>query len=348
MPVIETTDLTKRYRLKWLKKLTAVDGISVSVERGQVFGFLGPNGSGKTTLIRVLLGIITPPAGEVRLLGRSGRRGLHVARQRVGATLETPNFYPYLTGRQNLKLVANVKRAPPAEIDRVLELVGLDDRQKDLFEKYSLGMKQRLALAATVIGDPELVILDEPTNGLDPEGMREIREVIHRLADRGKTIFLSSHLLWEVEKTCTHVAIIKEGRLVRQASIDEIVRTGVLVEVASADLDALEQAVGDFPGARMAWRDDGRVIVELERDERASLNRWLADRGMDLTHLATHRRSLEDVFIELTGEGTGGGTEEGTDEGSGEGSGEGDAVRGGPTGGVDGSGERRARGRGER
>lgn len=300
MTVIETTDLTKRYRLKWFKKLVAVDQISFTVERGQVFGFLGPNGSGKTTTIGMLLGIITPTAGRVRLLGRAGRHGLHEARQRVGATLETPNFYPYLTGRQNLRLVANVKGAGPTEIDRVLELVGLEGRAKDLFEKYSLGMKQRLALAATMMGDPHLVVLDEPGNGLDPEGMREIREIILRLADQGKTIFLSSHLLWEVEKTCTHVAIIKEGRLIRQASVDEIVRAGVLVETASDDLDLLEDAVRDFPETRLAWRDDGRVIAELGDDVRAELNRWLAERGVHLTHLARHRRSLEDVFIELT------------------------------------------------
>ena len=302
MPVIETTGLTKRYRLKWFRSLTAVDGISFTVERGQVFGFLGPNGSGKTTTIGMLLGIITPTAGEVSLMGRSGPRGLHEARQRVGATLETPNFYPYLTGLQNLRLVANVKGAGREEIDRVLELVGLTGREKDLFEKYSLGMKQRLALAATMVGDPELVILDEPANGLDPEGMREIREVILRLAGMGKTIFLSSHILSEVERTCTHVAIIKEGRLVRQASVDEIVRAGVLVELGADDLGGLEGAVGGFPGARKAWRDDGRVIAELDADDRAGLNRWLAGRGIHLTHLARHRRSLEDVFIELTGD----------------------------------------------
>lgn len=300
--VIQTLDLTKRYRVKRLRRITAVDGISFQVERGQVFGFLGPNGSGKTTTIGMLLGIITPTAGQVRLLGRGGPAGLHEARQRVGATLETPNFYPYLSGRDNLRLVANVKGVGRTDVDRVLEMVGLAGRKKDPFEKYSLGMKQRLALAATMLGDPDVVILDEPANGLDPEGMKEIREIILGLAAQGKTIFLSSHLLSEVEKTCTHVAIIKEGRLIRQASVEEIVHTGVLLNLRAPDPAALLREVAGFPGAREAWADDPDVVVELDEDRPQDLNRWLGERGIHLMHLSHRRRSLEDVFIELTGD----------------------------------------------
>jgi ABC-type multidrug transport system ATPase subunit len=296
MNVIETHQLTKRYRTQ-----LAVDAISFDVEEGQVFGFLGPNGSGKTTTIGMLLGIISANAGDVRLFERYGRAELHVARRRIGATLETPNFYPYMSGRDNLRIVANVKGVAHRRIDEVLDLVGLAARRKDRFAAYSLGMKQRLAIAATMIGNPELVILDEPANGLDPEGMREIREIIGRLADQGKTIFLSSHLLWEVERTCTHVAVIKKGSIVRQASVDELVGSGVVVGLTAPDPDALALAVGEYPGTS-AVRADGRdVVADLRDDDLASLNRFLAGRGIWVSHLARRRRSLEDAFMELTG-----------------------------------------------
>ena len=189
-PIIQTFGLSKRYRTT-----TAVDDISFRVERGQVFGFLGPNGAGKTTTIGLLLGIITPTAGRFELFGGATAAELHAARGRIGAPLETSNFYPYLSGRDNLRIVANVKGRDWAEVEQALDLVGLGRRAKQKFKAYSLGMKQRLALAATMLGDPELIILDEPANGLDPEGMREIREIIRGLGERGKTIFLSSHLL---------------------------------------------------------------------------------------------------------------------------------------------------------
>lgn len=299
MPVIETFGLTKRYR-----KTLAVDAASFSVERGQVFGFLGPNGSGKTTTIGVLLGIITPTRGRFTLFGKDGARALHAARQRIGATLEYPNFYPYLSGRDNLRIVANVKGASRRDIDEVLEVVGLTRRQKGAFKTYSLGMKQRLALAATMLGDPELIILDEPANGLDPDGMREIRGIIGTLADRGKTIFLSSHLLWEVERTCTHVAIIKKGRIVQQASVAQIQESGVLAELGAAgDVERLRSLVAEYPGARTAEVRGERVVAELEDDDLGALNRYVAGQGLYLSHLALRHKSLEDVFMELTSTG---------------------------------------------
>lgn len=296
-PVIETTGLTKRFGYK-----TAVDGISFTVERGQIFGFLGPNGSGKTTTIGMLLGIINATAGSFRLLGEGSRRGLHRVRQRVGATLETPNFYPYLSGRDNLRIVANVKRVPESKIVEVLDAVGLADRAKDRFRTYSLGMKQRLALAATMLGDTDLVILDEPANGLDPEGMREIREIILRLHEQGRTIFLSSHLLWEVERTCTHVAIIKNGRIIRQASVSEMTAGTVTAGLRGGDAETLLAIVGDYPGAVTVTRQADLVIAELRNDDLAALNAFVAGHGVFLSHLALRQRSLEDVFIELTGE----------------------------------------------
>ncbi|MFW6078038.1 MAG: ABC transporter ATP-binding protein [Gemmatimonadota bacterium] len=296
MNVIETDGLTKRYG-----ELTAVDAISFRVEPGQVFGFLGPNGSGKTTTIGMLLGIIRPTAGTIRLFGRTDRAGLHAARRRIGATLENPNFYPYLSGRDNLRIVANVKGVGRPEIDEALELVGLAGRQTDRYKTYSLGMKQRLAIAATVLGDPELIILDEPTNGLDPEGMREIRGLIRLLADRGKTIFLSSHLLFEVERVCTHVAVIKEGRILRRASVEEFTSGGVTVGVRGGGLQSLRAALDAYPAATSSAIREDMVVAELRDDDLSGLNRYLAERGIYVSHLALRRRSLEDAFLELTG-----------------------------------------------
>ncbi len=294
-PIIQTFGLSKRYR-----KTTAVDDISFRVEPGQVFGFLGPNGAGKTTTIGLLLGIITPSGGRFELFGGASAPELHAARRRIGATLETPNFYPYLSGRDNLRIVANVKRRGSTEIERVLDLVGLGRRAKHKFKAYSLGMKQRLALAATMLGDPELIILDEPANGLDPEGMREIREIIRGLGERGKTIFLSSHLLTEVERTCTHVAIIQDGQLVRQDSVADVTSQGV-AGLRSADLEALSAAVAEYPAARWSKRRGDRLVAELEDGDLAALNTWLAARGIHVSHLALEARSLEDVFMEATG-----------------------------------------------
>jgi ABC-2 type transport system ATP-binding protein len=278
MPVIETSGLTKRY----------------------VFGFLGPNGSGKTTTIGMLLGIITPTGGDVRLLGLAGREGLHRARQRIGATLETPNFYPHLSGWDNLRIVANLKGVEHRNVEETLEVVGLFDRRRDRFGAYSLGMKQRLAIAATLLGGPELVILDEPANGLDPEGMREIRDLIVALGARGQTVFVSSHLLNEVERTCTHVAILRKGRIVRQSSVRDLLAAGLSVELRAADLERLRLAAEGYPRGSGAAVAGDAVVVSLTDDDTASLNRYLAGQGVYVSHLAPRRLSLEEAFMDLT------------------------------------------------
>jgi ABC-type multidrug transport system ATPase subunit len=295
MTVIETTELTKRYR-----RLTAVDHISFRVERGQVFGFLGPNGSGKTTTIGLLLGIINATAGSIRLFDQYGMSELHIARRRIGATLETPNFYPYLSGYDNLRVVAQIKDVPRPRIDEALEAVGLATRKSDQFRKYSLGMKQRLAIAGAMLGDPELVILDEPANGLDPEGMREIRDIIVGLAAEGRTIFVSSHLLHEVERTCTHVAIIKKGRIIHQASVAALTARHTSAVLRAADLAALERAVRTYPATSHVQLDGDAVIVELTDNDLAALNRFLGSQDVHLSYLAPRHGSLEDAFIELT------------------------------------------------
>lgn len=298
MNVIQATDLTKKY-----SRLTAVDRISFAVEAGQVFGFLGPNGSGKTTTIGMLLGIIASTGGDIRLFEQYGMNDLHTARSRIGATLETPNFYPYLSGRENLSVVARIKDADKAAIDRALDEVGLTSRSKDPFSKYSLGMKQRLAIAAAMLGNPDLVILDEPANGLDPAGMREIRDIIGGMASQGKTIFVSSHLLHEVEQTCTHVAIIKRGRIVMQGSLDSLIGGHTLAAVRSDDLAALHAAAAAYPGATSAQLEKDEVIVELSAPSLAELNRYLVEKGVFVSFLAPRKQSLEDVFMELTEDG---------------------------------------------
>ena len=296
MSVIETTGLTKRFR-----RTLAVDAIDFQVEQGQVFGFLGPNGSGKTTTIGMLLGIIRPTGGSMKLFGGGSPGELHAARQRIGATLEQPNFYPYLSGLDNLKIVARVKRRGQKEIDEALETVGLTQRRRDEYRTYSLGMKQRLALAATMVGDPELVILDEPANGLDPEGMREIRDIITGFAQRGKTVFLSSHLLWEVERTCTHAAVIAKGRILAQGTVKALTSGAARVELAAPDLGKLRTAVAGFPGIVSAIVDGNLVVAELKGDDAAELNKYLAGQGIFVSHLAVKQKSLEDAFLELTG-----------------------------------------------
>src|SRR3990170_688465 len=216
MSIIETANLSKRFG-----KTLAVDNISFRVEQGQVYGFLGPNGSCKTTTIGMIVGITTPTSGDISLFGGASASDLHRARRRIGGTLEQPNFYPYLTGRENLKVVAAIKGHGGKAVESVLKTVDMSERADKEFKRFSLGMKQRLALAAAMLGDPELIILDEPTNGLDPEGMVEIRELIQKLAGLGKTIFLASHLLTEVERVCSHVAIIKNGRLLKYGTVEE-------------------------------------------------------------------------------------------------------------------------------
>ncbi|MCY3610596.1 MAG: ABC transporter ATP-binding protein [Gemmatimonadetes bacterium] len=297
MTVIETAGLTKRF-----PAVLAVDRVSLTVEQGQVFGFLGPNGSGKTTTIGMLMGIIKPTAGSFRLFGAGAPRDLLAARARVGATLETPNFYPYLSGRDNLRIAAAIKGIGKARIEECLDIVGLRGRGKHRFRTYSLGMKQRLALAATMLNDPELIVLDEPANGLDPKGMKEVRDIIRLLAERGKTIFLSSHLLWEVERTCTHVSIVRKGRVVGTGTVAEIVGGEVTAVVRAEDGEGLRAALEAFPEATSVRASDEGLVVALASDDLAALNRYLTGQGIYVSHLARRHRSLEDAFMDLTGE----------------------------------------------
>ena len=296
MTVIETLNLSKRFG-----KTLAVDNISFKVEPGQVFGFLGPNGSGKTTTIGMILGITTPTSGEFRLFDGNTPHDLFRARKRIGATLEQPNFYPYLTGRDNLKVVAGIKGQDNAAIESALDLVDMAGRADKEFKTFSLGMKQRLALAAAMLGNPELLILDEPTNGLDPEGMVEIREFIIKLSGMGKTIFLASHLLTEVERVCSHVAIIKNGRLLRHGTVEEVTSGVPTYSLRASDLDGLYNAVNNYSETVKTEREHDAVVVELRNNDPAALNRFLTEQGLYISELTELERSLEEVFMEVTG-----------------------------------------------
>jgi ABC-type multidrug transport system ATPase subunit len=293
MPVLTVRNLAKNYG-----SLAALDGLSLSVEQGQVFGLLGPNGSGKTTLLAILLEVIHPSGGSFTWF--DGGEGEKV-RRRIGALLETPNFYPYLNADQNLSLVASIKRRPSPPIDELLDLVQLRDRRRSAYKTYSLGMKQRLALAACLVGDPDVLILDEPTNGLDPEGMVEMRQVIQKIAAQGKTIILASHILDEVEKICSHVAIIKKGKLLAAGAMGSILSDQPTVEVGATDIENLHRLLSAVPLARKISRQENRLIFELEPGRiPEEVNRLAFEHGIVLDHLVSKRQSLETEFLEIT------------------------------------------------
>ncbi len=292
MTIIDVVELTKHYGAK-----KAVDNISFTVEQGQVFGFLGPNGSGKTTTIGLLLGIINKTSGIIKLFESDD---LDSARLNIGATLETPNFYPYLSGLDNLKIVAKIKRATDEQIERALKLVDLAARAKSPFRTYSLGMKQRLAIAAATLSNPDLVILDEPTNGLDPDGIRDVRQIIKRLADEGKTIFLSSHLLSEVEQVCSHVAVIKNGKLLKSGNVKELVSRNPLAFLKAPEREVLKSVLATYPETVSVIDENDGVLVELQSDNLAALNQFLAEKGIYLSHLSLQKKTLEEAFMEIT------------------------------------------------
>lgn len=298
--VIEIEGLHKSYR-KRAGATVAVDGLDLAVPEGGVYGFLGPNGSGKTTTIRCLLGLARPTRGELRLLGRQVPGDLRDAVLRTGAIVETPALFPTMTARENLRLLASVDGIGQRRVDEVLDVVGLPDRADDLVRRYSLGMKQRLALAAAILKDPELLILDEPANGLDPAGMREVRHLLRRLADEGRTVFVSSHILAEIESTCDRVAILAHGRCISHGTVEEVIataghRSSMLVKVA--DLDAGARALRR--ASMVVERVDGSLRVDVPPESAEEVTRVLAQADQWVTELRPVRFSLEDVFLELT------------------------------------------------
>jgi ABC-2 type transport system ATP-binding protein len=288
-PLVEVTGLTKRYG-----DTLAVDGVDLTVLPGEVYGFLGPNGAGKTTTLRILTGLIAPTSGSVRVLG--GAPGRSDVLGRTGSMIESPAFYPYLSGLDNLRLLAEYAEVPRQRIDEVLELVDLTDRADDRFSTYSLGMKQRLGVAAALLKDPELVILDEPTNGLDPAGMRDMRRLIRELGSGGRTVLLSSHLLGEVQQICDRVGIINSGRMVAEHNVEELRGEQELL-VRATPKDKAHALLSAF-GAVHQYDDTLRVQVDPEKA--AEVNRVLVEAGIAVSELHSTERALEDVFFELT------------------------------------------------
>ncbi|MEU2613253.1 ABC transporter ATP-binding protein [Micromonospora sp. NPDC007271] len=288
--------MTKRYP----GGVTAVDGLDLRVREGEVLGFLGPNGAGKTTTMRMLVGLVRPTSGSIRVLGRSPGTPEQLAK--VGALIESPAFYPHLSGRDNLRLAARYAGVPDTAADRVLADVGLTDRAGSTFRTYSLGMKQRLGVAAALLKEPSLLILDEPTNGLDPAGVTDIRELLRELGRNGRTVLLSSHVLGEVEQICDRIVVIDGGRLIADGTPDELRGTlGQAVLLIDADpLDEAAACLRAHDRVRAVEAVDGRLRVTTDPALAAALNRRLIEAGIDVRELRPLRHSLEEAFLELT------------------------------------------------
>jgi len=289
--LVEVSGLTKRYG-----DTLAVDGVDLTVLPGEVYGFLGPNGAGKTTTLRILTGLIAPTSGRVRVLG--GWPGESGVLRRTGSMIESPAFYPYLSGLDNLRLLAEYAGVSRQRIDEVLGLVDLADRATDRFSTYSLGMKQRLGVAAALLKDPELVILDEPTNGLDPAGMRDMRRLIRELGTGGRTVLLSSHLLGEVQQICDRVGIINAGRMVAEHNVDDLRGEQELV-VRATPRDDAQRLLTRFGSVHQY---DDTLRVQVDPAKAAEVNRTLVEAGIEVSELHTTERALEDIFFELTTE----------------------------------------------
>jgi ABC-2 type transport system ATP-binding protein len=302
MDVIEVAGLRKQYRRLRGGSQVAVDGLDLAVPQGGVFGFLGPNGAGKTTTIRCLLGLVAPTAGTCRLLGADVGGDLRRVAGRVGSMVEAPALFPTMTGRRNLELLGRLGGIGPRRVTQTLERVGLADRADDLVKRYSLGMRQRLGLAAALLKDPEVLLLDEPANGLDPAGIKQVRELLRGLGGEGRTVFVSSHLLAEVRQTCDRVAILARGRCVAAGPVAEVLTNGhgagLLVR-----LDDLGRGRAALTAAGIPAAPDGDVLrVALPPGAAATITHALADQGLYLTELRPDEADLETVFLQLTAE----------------------------------------------
>ncbi len=276
----------------------ALQNVSLDVKRGSVYGILGPNGSGKTTLLSIVLGVNHENEGSYSWFGGEDTEA---ARKRTGALLETPNFYHYLSGYDNLKIAAAIKGKAGADLDSILKIIGLYERKDSAFSGYSLGMKQRLAIGSALIGDPEVLVLDEPTNGLDPAGIAEVRELIRSLSKQGKTIILASHLLDEVEKVCTEVAILKKGQVLEQGAVSNALGTESLLQINAENIEHLKNVVSGYPGIQSILIENKLLNIAHDGSVKAAdLNKWLGQQGIYLSLLTEKKKNLESIFIELT------------------------------------------------
>ncbi|KAA1247855.1 ABC transporter ATP-binding protein [Aquimarina sp. RZ0] len=292
--ILTLTNLTKKFG-----PITAVSNLSFTIKKGNVYGILGPNGSGKSTTLGIVLNVVNKTAGEFTWF--DGTTSTHEALKKVGAIIERPNFYPYMTAAQNLKLVCQIKGVSGNKIDEKLELVGLLDRKDSKFSTFSLGMKQRLAIASALLNDPEILILDEPTNGLDPQGIHQIREIIKIIASKGTTILLASHLLDEVEKVCSHVVIIRKGIKLYSGPVDEMNASHGFFELNSNQNSILKKWLSEHSAFGNIKEEEGKIIAFLISElDAESLNKELLNTGIILTHLVKRKESLEEQFLQLT------------------------------------------------
>lgn len=297
-PVLELRGLTKKFG-----DFTAVNNLDLTVRHGEVVGFLGPNGAGKSTTVGMVLGLIAPTAGSVTIMGQPLVGHQQMVAEHIGAIIENPAFYPYLSGRDNLIAHAQmVGGVSASRVDDLLKLVNLHERKKDKYKSYSLGMKQRLGIASTLLTDPALVILDEPTNGLDPAGQREIREIIPRLAQDGHGVLLASHMLHEVEQVSDRVAIVRRGELVTESGVDELLTRGghIDVRVEAADLEMARKIIAGLPNIEDVVEKDGLIAVVTETDRGREVNQALAEAGIYASEVSPKRNTLESLFLELT------------------------------------------------
>src|SRR5579864_4654063 len=293
--IVETHSLTKRYG----RGVLAVDSVDMSVRRGEVYGFLGPNGAGKTTTLRMLVGLIGPTSGTATVAGHLP--GSPAGLARIGSLIESPGFYPYLSGRENLRVVADLAGVNRKRVEEVLDLVELTSRAGRKFGTYSTGMKQRLGVAGALLKDPELLILDEPTNGLDPQGMAEMRKLIKDIGQGDRTVLLSSHLLGEVEQICDRVGVISGGRLVKQSTVQDLLgEEGVLVR--AQPIDQAQQMLATMFGSGAISTQDGALHLKVKPEQSTEINRQLVSAGIGVSELRPFERSLEEVFFQLTGE----------------------------------------------
>jgi ABC-2 type transport system ATP-binding protein len=295
--ILRTQGLTKRFG-----RLVAVKDLNLELHCGEVFGFLGPNGAGKSTTVGMILGLITPTAGKIELFGRDLTASPWKALRRIGAVIEEPAFYPYLSGWDNLAaLAASIGNIKPSKIAEVLERVNLKERAGDKYSRYSSGMKQRLGIASTLLRDPDLIILDEPTNGLDPAGTKEIRELIPRLAHESRSVFLCSHLLHEVEMICDRVAIIKQGVMIASAPVKELLTRDQMLQIRVADPAPAAAFLKTLNWIKSVRVEGEYVIVDTPPDSAADVNKALAQQQIFAAELTTRNTSLESIFLELTG-----------------------------------------------
>jgi len=292
--ILTIKDLDKRYG-----KVHAVKKASFEIKKGNVYGILGPNGSGKSTTLGIILNVVNRTSGSYSWFG--GQMETHDALKKVGAIIERPNFYPYMTAYENLKLVCRIKGAPEQKITEKLELVGLIERKDSKFRTFSLGMKQRLAIASALLNDPEILILDEPTNGLDPQGIRQIRDIIRIIAAQGTTILLASHLLDEVEKVCSHVVVLQKGVILYTGTVSGMLNSEGFFELQADNNEALKTVLQQHPAINKIEAAEDKLLVYLAQPlEAGELNRYLFNNGICLSHLIKRKNSLEEQFLQLT------------------------------------------------